>query len=267
MPGVRHAFIVEGTADPEGPHARGRDRRRFVLAGADGAEEAAGAVGRRADRAAEQRRVCAARARTVEAAAGQHAAHRRQRRHGAAVGGESRRRRRTRIRSSRTRRSNPRTRSRISATGSSRCGRQARRRRTGARRWRPRSAFRRVNSTICNHRHTHFAACSARFRHREKLRNANSGYTRVVQIDPGPIPTFTASAPASIKALAPSEVATLPPTISTRSPNFFLMQPTVSRTPLECPCALSTNRTSTPASTKRTARLHTFTPHRLLRLR
>ena len=34
--------------------------------------------------------------------------------------------------------------------------------------------------------------------------------TRVVQMDPGPIPTFTASTPASIKALAASPVATLP---------------------------------------------------------
>ena len=33
---------------------------------------------------------------------------------------------------------------------------------------------------------------------------------RVVQIEPGPIPTLIASAPASIKARAPSAVATLP---------------------------------------------------------
>jgi hypothetical protein len=33
---------------------------------------------------------------------------------------------------------------------------------------------------------------------------------RVVQIEPGPMPTLTASAPASISALAPSAVATLP---------------------------------------------------------
>jgi len=36
--------------------------------------------------------------------------------------------------------------------------------------------------------------------------------TRVVQIEPGPIPTLTASAPASIKARVPSAVATLPAT-------------------------------------------------------
>ncbi|CSD09469.1 Uncharacterised protein [Vibrio cholerae] len=37
---------------------------------------------------------------------------------------------------------------------------------------------------------------------------------RVVQIEPGPIPTFTALTPASISARAPSAVATLPPMIS-----------------------------------------------------
>ena len=38
---------------------------------------------------------------------------------------------------------------------------------------------------------------------------------RVVQIEPGPMPTLTASAPASIRALAPSAVATLPAMIAT----------------------------------------------------
>ena len=36
--------------------------------------------------------------------------------------------------------------------------------------------------------------------------------TRVVQIEPGPMPTFTAETPALISASAPSAVATLPPT-------------------------------------------------------
>ena len=36
---------------------------------------------------------------------------------------------------------------------------------------------------------------------------------RVVQIDPGPTPTLTASAPALINACAPERVATLPPII------------------------------------------------------
>ena len=34
--------------------------------------------------------------------------------------------------------------------------------------------------------------------------------TRVVQIEPGPIPTLTTEAPASIKSLVASPVATLP---------------------------------------------------------
>ena len=36
--------------------------------------------------------------------------------------------------------------------------------------------------------------------------------TRVVQIEPGPTPTFTASTPVSTSARAPSPVATLPAT-------------------------------------------------------
>ncbi len=39
--------------------------------------------------------------------------------------------------------------------------------------------------------------------------------TRVVQIDPGPTPTFTASTPASTSACAPARVATFPPMICT----------------------------------------------------
>jgi hypothetical protein len=39
--------------------------------------------------------------------------------------------------------------------------------------------------------------------------------TRVVQIEPGPMPTFTASAPASTKARAAEPVAMLPPITST----------------------------------------------------
>ena len=45
---------------------------------------------------------------------------------------------------------------------------------------------------------------------------------RVVQIEPGPTPTFTASAPALIKACAPARVATLPPMISVVGENFFM---------------------------------------------
>ena len=41
--------------------------------------------------------------------------------------------------------------------------------------------------------------------------------TRVVQIEPGPMPTFTASAPASISAAVASAVAMFPATTSTRA--------------------------------------------------
>ena len=56
----------------------------------------------------------------------------------------------------------------------------------------------------------------------------------VVQIDPGPIPTFTASAPALTISIAPSGVATLPPIISILG-NSFLIIFIVSKTFLEWP--------------------------------
>ena len=49
---------------------------------------------------------------------------------------------------------------------------------------------------------------------------------RVVQIAPGPMPTFTASTPASIRSRAPSAVATLP--AITWMSQFFLISRTVS---------------------------------------
>ena len=53
---------------------------------------------------------------------------------------------------------------------------------------------------------------------------------RVVQIDPGPIPTFTPSAPASTQALAASAVAILPP-ITSICGKCFLTHVTRSITP------------------------------------
>lgn len=44
--------------------------------------------------------------------------------------------------------------------------------------------------------------------------------TLVVQIEPGPIPTFTAATPASISSFAASAVTIFPPTIS-KSGNSF----------------------------------------------
>src|SRR5512141_3279612 len=46
--------------------------------------------------------------------------------------------------------------------------------------------------------------------------------TRVVQMEPGPMPTLTQSAPALMRSLAASAVAMLPATTS-RSGYFFLM--------------------------------------------
>ena len=71
--------------------------------------------------------------------------------------------------------------------------------------------------------------------------------TRVVQMEPGPMPTLTASAPASTSARAASAVAILP-AMTWISAHLALMRFTVSSTPFECPCAVSTTTRSTPAS-------------------
>ena len=76
---------------------------------------------------------------------------------------------------------------------------------------------------------------------------------RVVQIEPGPTPIFTAEAPASMSASVPSAVATLPPTIG-RSRQVRRSSATVSSTDAEWPWAVSTTTTSTPASTSACAR-------------
>ncbi|EAQ05199.1 hypothetical protein SKA53_03249 [Yoonia vestfoldensis SKA53] len=70
---------------------------------------------------------------------------------------------------------------------------------------------------------------------------------RVVQIDPGPIPTLTASAPTPIRARAASPVAILPATIWT-SFDSALTRSTARATPSEWPCAVSITIMSTPAS-------------------
>ena len=67
-----------------------------------------------------------------------------------------------------------------------------------------------------------------------------------MQIEPGPMPTFTASAPASARAFAPSAVATLPAITSIVC--RFLSSRTVSITFRLWPWAESTTSTSTPAS-------------------
>ena len=76
----------------------------------------------------------------------------------------------------------------------------------------------------------------------------------MVQIDPGPTPTLIASAPAATRFLAPVPVATFPATTSIFGKSFF-SNLTASTTPLESPCALSSTKTSTPASTSNLAKL------------
>src|ERR1035441_5464149 len=69
---------------------------------------------------------------------------------------------------------------------------------------------------------------------------------RVVQLDPGPMPTLMASAPASISASAPSYVATLParrPTVG----NALFTSRIASSTREEWPCAESMASTSARA--------------------
>ena len=58
--------------------------------------------------------------------------------------------------------------------------------------------------------------------------------TRVVQIEPGPIPTLTASAPASMRSDAASAVAIFPAITSIAQ--FFLISRIVSMTFREWPC-------------------------------
>ena len=76
---------------------------------------------------------------------------------------------------------------------------------------------------------------------------------RVVQIEPGPMPTLMESAPESISALAPSAVATLPATTCTLFDSRFT-RPTASSTCCEWPCAVSITTRSTPASINRCVR-------------
>ena len=77
--------------------------------------------------------------------------------------------------------------------------------------------------------------------------------TRVVQMLPGPMPTFTASTPRRTSSRAPASVAMLPAT-SWMSGNASRSWLTVRSTPSLCPWAESTTSTSTPASISRRAR-------------
>ena len=73
------------------------------------------------------------------------------------------------------------------------------------------------------------------------------------------MPTFTASAPASISACVPSAVATLPAMMRTELESF-LARVTASSTRCEWPCAVSTTSRSTPPSISRSARSKPSSP-------
>ena len=73
--------------------------------------------------------------------------------------------------------------------------------------------------------------------HGSELRHTDAGHdARGADADPGPMPIFTASAPASISASAPSGVATLPRSTCTAF-DSLLIAATASSTPAEWPCA------------------------------
>ena len=77
--------------------------------------------------------------------------------------------------------------------------------------------------------------------------------TRVVQIEPAPMPTLTALTPRSMSARVAPAVATFPAMRST-SGKASRTRPTMSSTPCECPCAVSITSTSTCAWTSAAAR-------------
>ena len=77
--------------------------------------------------------------------------------------------------------------------------------------------------------------------------------TLVVQLAPAPMPTLTLSLPASINAFVPSAVATLPAITLVWGNSDFKLS-TVFKTPIECPCAVSTTKISTSASISAAAR-------------
>ena len=80
--------------------------------------------------------------------------------------------------------------------------------------------------------------------------------TRVVQMEPGPMPTLMQSAPASMSASAASAVAILP-AMSCASGNASFTARQALRMLWEWPCAESSTSASTPTFSKRSARSST----------
>ncbi len=85
--------------------------------------------------------------------------------------------------------------------------------------------------------------------------------TRVVQIEPGPTPTFTASTPRSTSAALPRASPRCRRSSCT-SGNASRTRAVASSTPSLWPCAVSITSTSTPASTSARARSRKSPPRR-----
>ena len=77
--------------------------------------------------------------------------------------------------------------------------------------------------------------------------------TRVVQMEPGPIPTLMPSTPSDTSSFAPSKVATLPQSSCTPG-CLLLMALTAAITRVVWPCAVSMASTSTLRATSSSAR-------------
>ena len=83
--------------------------------------------------------------------------------------------------------------------------------------------------------------------------------TLVVQIEPGPIPTFTQSTPRSTRSRAASAVAMFPTTSGTSGKRSLICR-VASSTPREWACELSRVRTSTDRSSKAAQRSRRSSP-------
>ena len=93
-----------------------------------------------------------------------------------------------------------------------------------------------------------FAACDATYR-AVSCGIPTPATMRVVQMEPGPWPTFTIEAPQSARYSTPAAEVTLPATMG-RSLKCWRMRRTASPTPVEWPWAVETATTSAPRSTR-----------------
>ena len=111
---------------------------------------------------------------------------------------------------------------------------------------------READAAVGDHRHARPAAAAATSACAVSWGTPTPATTRVVQIEPGPMPTLTASAPASTRAAPPrgGDVAGDDLGGVGQAPDGA----TLSITPREWPCAVSTTITSAPAAISASAR-------------